>query len=79
MTNVVIQIFPSFKRLPALIAVQIAAVEKSSGAFHATAALAFLFARVLRMENQVPLLEKRLAALQTLRRVRLRTGRVVPL
>ena len=78
MTNVVIQIFLSFKRLPALIAVQIAAIEKSSGTFHATT-LAFLIAHVLRMENQVPLLEKRLAALQTLRRVRLRTGRVVPL
>lgn len=79
MTNVVIQIFPPFKRLPTLIAVQIGAIEKSCDAFHATN-LAFLIARVLQVEDQVPLLGKHLAALRTLCRVRLRTGRrVVPL
>lgn len=76
MTNVIIKIFPSFKPLPALNAVQIARIVKSSCAFHTTN-LGFLIARVLQMVGQVPMLEKRLAALRTSHRVHLRTGQRV--
>lgn len=80
MANVVIEIFPAFKCLAALTAVQSIPIEKRcTGAFHGTN-LAFRIARILHMEDQITVLGEGLAALRTLCHVRLRTRRrqVVP-
>lgn len=78
MTHVIIQIFSPFKRLAALIAVQTAGAEKSTGPFRVTN-LAFLIADVPRVEHRLFVLEVRLVASRTIRRIRLRTGQLVPI